>query len=198
MKRSLIRAALTGAVVGLSLLPSAAFAQRLTVADPKGDSHEIVQDPDTGAYSYPTVGSAPNSDFVRAVYRHTRSRIINRTTFMNLSHSGQGVIINAAIGTSTGLVRDAWVLKDPSKSGNRVAFHEPHGTPVPCSGMKRAIDWDANTVMVSVPRSCLGSPRWVTVSVSGGNYGDGTRRSYVDVIGTSTTHYHWSARIRRG
>jgi hypothetical protein len=73
-----------------------------------------------------------------------------------------------------------------------------------CASIRRLIDYDANTVKVSLGTDCLGEPRWVRVagkvasvaSIPGADgglyYADDAQRP--DVPATVT----WSGKIRRG
>ncbi|MGZ4493091.1 MAG: hypothetical protein ACXVWU_00190 [Nocardioides sp.] len=198
MKKPLIRVALASVVAGVVLLPTAAFAQAVTVTDPKKDSWEQTQDPATGAITYTQAGSAPNSDITSVRVRHTTGRVIVRTNFVSLAQNGQGVVLEAAIRTDEGLRRNAWVVKDPAKAGYVVVLHKPTGAAVGCSGLTGSIDWAGDAVVVSVPRSCLSAPRWVRVAVGAGNYGDSTRRSYLDMAGTTGHSLTFTGRIRKG
>ena len=65
--------------------------------------------------------------------------------------------------------------------------------------MRHAIDYDANTVKVSMRTECLAGPRWVRVGLVAASTPDGTTvyiddAQHPDVPVRST----WSSKIRRG
>ena len=56
--------------------------------------------------------------------------------------------------------------------------------PIRCAGFDHTIDYTANTVQLSVPRSCVGNPRWVEVNYVGlGNVDARLRNAYGDDYG---------------
>jgi hypothetical protein len=64
-------------------------------------------------------------------------------------------------------------------------------------GVRHTIDYLANTVVIKVPRSCLGKPRWVQVSDEAISRTDSL--IYVDQGGAgSTEELVYGPRIRRG
>lgn len=196
MIKALIRAALVTTVAGTVLLPSAAFAARLTVKDPQGDSWEDVRASD-GSVTWTKAGSAPNSDLSKVVLRHTADRVIAVAHFHSIARNGQGLIVELKIRTDEGLRRHLWLAKDPSQKGFATYLNRGDGTPTDCKDVRGAIDWAGDTATVSVSRACLSNPRWVKVTTGAGNYGDGTRRSYGDVAGTTGHTDVWSARVRK-
>lgn len=88
---------------------------------------------------------------------------------------------------------------DSSRTGVMVgrANHEP----TRCRGVRSGVDWSAATVRVSVPRRCLGDPRWVQVAstLAYAWPGGGDSDFYADGIpgsGDPTQgRQQWSARV---
>ena len=199
MKMSLPRAALAAAVLGVVLAPAPAFAQKLAIADGQNDAWEEIRDPATGDFSYVEAGSPVNSDVLRTVVRHKARVVTIRTSFVDLRNNAEGVVVGTKIRTNEGLRRDVWVMKDGGTSGNQVLLLTPRGKQVRCAGLARSVEWAADQVTVTVPRSCLSAPRWVQVVTAAGNYATEGRRSYVDVAGKAGYRFSgWSDKVRRG
>jgi hypothetical protein len=56
-----------------------------------------------------------------------------------------------------------------------------------CRGLKHHIDYAENTVRVSVPRSCLGRPKWVRVGAATNSFVKGTDQlRFDDALSTGT------------
>jgi hypothetical protein len=78
-----------------------------------------------------------------------------------------------------------------------------------CSGMSHTIDYTRNKVTLTVPRSCLGRPRWVEVAESTVRVEDTSSSStdptaslnlYIDDAFSPyfTSNTHWSPKVHRG
>jgi len=59
---------------------------------------------------------------------------------------------------------------------------------VSCTGLSRSIDYVNDAVLVVIPRSCLGNPRWVRVGI--GSIGLGSTKVFVDDARTQGNIYN--------
>ena len=85
------------------------------------------------------------------------------------------------------------MFKDNAKTGP---------APVTCGGLSHAVDYTANTVSMSIPRTCLGSPTWVEANVltrSSAGLNQDVQRNLFD-NGQRAGHGEggWSPRLRKG
>jgi hypothetical protein len=132
------------------------------------------------------------------VVRHGARRVIVKATYVELRRSADPLFLMFEVRTNEGLKRQVRVETMSSPKGSSM-FSKPNGTDVRCSGLSHAVDYAANTVTVSVPRSCLSGPRWVQLlvgAISMSPQGD----AYVDNghNATSDEPKTWSARVRKG
>ncbi|QNN52455.1 hypothetical protein [Nocardioides mesophilus] len=192
-----VRAALVAVAAGSVLAPVSATAETLKIDDGTSDAWEQVFASQTSGPSYVEAGSPVNADLTRTVVRHSARRVTVRSNFVKLTKNAEGVMMAAKIRTDEGLWRAALVFHDGSRKG---AFMLKKRGEVSCTGLTKEVDFAHDAVQISVPRACLSAPRWVQVTVAGGNYGEGASgHSYIDVAGIAGHRFsHWSARIHRG
>ena len=60
----------------------------------------------------------------------------------------------------------------PGKWKGMAELTKVSGKKVTCKGLRHSIDYDRATVVASIPRSCLGNPKWVKVGVQSGSTSD--------------------------
>lgn len=194
-------AALPAALVAALLAPTAAVADSWRVTDPRGDVAGWHYDPEPEPCGTSTVVDASdqgNVDITGLGVRHTRRAVVLTTRFRELDPD-QGQMVDLAIRSSTGgweldLYRDApgdggWQtyssLNREPKYPDPDDLEECEGFGIvidvtPC-GIGRDVDFAKDLVRLSVPRSCLGNPRWVRVGV--GTY------DFIDDGGGSFTYF---------
>jgi hypothetical protein len=195
--RTLLAAALTAAAL---VAGPAGIAEAATWShtDATGDVVDL-QFPDRD--SAPVETPAPDravGDITKVRASHTARRVVLRIA-MRQSLAPDGWAIVGTVRTerrtyAVRFVRDSrtrayWVSKNPDSTDYTV----------PCRGLSKKIDSGAGTVQFSVPRSCLGNPRWVRVNMSVYDY-DGPLRTYVDdgLDNGGWERVPLSPRIRRG
>lgn len=161
----LIRCVAVLAATALLALPTAAHADSAVGLDARGDV-QYVTSTDTS-----TVVAAPDrtqGDISAVKITHGTNNVRVLLRFRELNRSG--FIEHDYLFRTANRVR---ILSIEAKAGSwngRATMRNGHGIKVRCS-VTRTIDYAANTVLVVVPRSCLGDPRWVRV-------GAGTITSY--------------------
>lgn len=172
----------------------------LTVA--AGPAHAVqVSNPDpAGDPVFEGEGTPPdslvNADVRRSRISHTRTAVTATVRFSDLTRTGarelwldlrtdEGVQRRMRLAAYQGQYRGfAVLLKDDDELSCRVSH---------------TIDYTADTISVSVPRSCLSSPTWVkvaTYSYWGEFFGETDR--YVDYAASGSGGGLFTKRLRRG
>ena len=183
-------------VTATLLTPVAAQAGSLTIGDGTGDSwrEEITSGKVTG---FSPAGSAVNADITAVKVKHSKSRVVVKTTVLDLSSKAEGVVTQTKVKTNEGKHYKIVFAKDGDERGNDGYLQGRR-----CRGIHQKVSFTKNVVKVSVPRRCLSAPRWIKVVSGGGNYwerGDGDRASYRDVAGsTGPSLSGKSGKIKRG
>ena len=202
--RSITAALLGGAVLAAVLAPTgAAYAASRSVDDGTGDVWEPVWNAETGTVANVEAGSVLNVDVDKVVVRHTARRIVVTTTYADLQKQEITLAASSRMrfddGPAVGMMVDTW-----QKWSGETVLYKQSGMPIKCAGFDHAIDYTANTVQLSVPRSCVGDPRWVQVNYVGlGNVEDPESasgyRNYEDSAHHAGSGWNgWSNRVRKG
>lgn len=204
LQTGLLAASLAAAVVGPS---TAATAQSATITDGTGDVWENTYDPATQTDVWSLVESAYNTDVVSTVIKHGARRVDVTMTYNDLDKAPD-VTISAVVTMrfDQGARRSAFVDVWPGDwQGSAMVFKQNASTgggPVTCGGLTHAVDYTANTVSMSIPRTCLGSPTWIQANVlsrSTAALDQDVQRNLFD-NGQQAGHSElgWSGRLRRG
>ena len=115
-----------------------------------------------------------NGDITQLRVRHRHYRVTARLNFVELTagrrqpwmyhtfrfltSGGGGLELSGTVGVNGGGRQGVWRLSD--------------GRRVKCRGLRHTIDYQAETVRISVPRSCLGRPRWVRVGAKTSSFSE--------------------------
>lgn len=175
-RRRLAALAGTVATAGALLLAGASSAQADTTSytDAAGDvtSFTYVDGSD------PVVAEAPTrrrGDVRRVRLAHHESRVVVRYSMRDALSSEYGLFYGIRTPQA-----DYSLVRFRFAEGKSVALTKGSSTkPIRCSGISWDIDHEAATVGMSIPRSCLGSPRWVRVGAGVATFA-GDERSYWD------------------
>lgn len=190
-----LRSALVVAAAALlPLVPSAAHADKYVYADPSGDVLKLV-DPQVGT-TEPAPGRV-EGDIVRSSVRHKARRVLVTMRFQELTREGIGQLFGYGIRTAK-MTRYVTVDTGPGHWGGKVTVTKPNGKKVRCN-VTRTIDYASNTAAVSVPRACIGKPRWVKASMREGSFVSESEIYFDDALisGKLTRYPVWSPRVRR-
>jgi hypothetical protein len=164
-----------GAVLAAVFAATPAYADAVTVTDETADVWEAVYHSDTDTTEFVSAGSVPNMDVESVRIRHLANRIVVKATYVELKR--EGVIFG---GTSRLRFNDGPTVGFSLDTYNRwggesVLYESGSGDPIRCGGFDHSIDYAANVVEVSIPRSCVGNPRWVEATyMATGNVEDDT------------------------
>ncbi len=159
LHRTLIR---TGTVAvlatGLALTSTSAGANTRYAADQAGDVSVFTLSGTTGDPAPTQV----NGDVVRSRMWHSRTRVGVRVVFKDLQRVGAVRGDYVRLVTNEGVKRDVSVEAGPGNWVGRAELDRPNGDRVRCS-VAHTTDYSANVVTISLPRTCLSSPRWVRI-----------------------------------
>lgn len=151
---------LTGIVASLWAGPAA--AQEITFRDPAGDVWYSA----AGAAAEPSPGST-FGDLTRTVVKHDRKTVVVRLGFADLGRRGAYAQYAVLLeGSRDRRVREVVVEASPRNWAGRVRVFKRNGDLVRTCGARHRIDYDANTVTVRVPRTCLNRPGSVRANVN--------------------------------
>jgi hypothetical protein len=153
-------AALTSAaaltVAGMSPASAAFWAHN----DAVGDVVSYTWTEDSGDSGPVRAPANTDTDITRFTAKHTARRVVLTMTLRDITAASGVAYYEIRTGT-----RRYWAqqrLGTNREQGPAFYFESP----VSCSGVRRSVDRTTERAMVSIPRSCLGRPRWVRVGAS--------------------------------
>lgn len=200
--RAIKAAVLSTAILGAVLAPAAAASARsLTINDSTADTWEDVYDPSSGTETWTEAGSQLNVDVIKTVVKHSATRISFTVTYDDLKARDVRYGLVDRMRFDQGPKADVIVDATGKWKGQVSLAEDKTGSRISCPGLTHEIDYTANTVAVSVPRSCVGKPAWVEIGEFGVGFhsDDAGDHQYVDNAETDGHGYaSWSAKIRRG
>ncbi len=134
----------------------AAEAAQITVVDATGDVR--VYDGSGRPQVDPTV---TNGDFARVNYDHRLHKVVLHAEYVDLRRPGSGEVLGFAtrMRTNEQVYRVAYTFADGGAPRGEV-FLEGRRRSVRCDVGHR-IDYEANTITMGVPRSCISRPNWI-------------------------------------
>jgi len=116
------------------------------------------------------VSEAPNSqvgDVRHALFRHSRKNIVVRQRFVDLRRSGDYAQYVVRIESAKGIYRELRVEASSGSWAGKARVFNRRGDLVECA-TSHDIDYVANVVVISLPRTCIGTPG--TVRATASNY----------------------------
>lgn len=195
LSRPFLRAVTTAlalAVIGLSA--PAAHAERLRVADPRGDMTKV----DEGGTDPRPAPGAIDADVVRSTFRHTDHRVVVRVRFAGLAPTGKRLNLWVDLRDESGRLRTLGVEATRRDRAGHVILMTRRGVDVPCRVAHR-IDYGADVVRASVPRRCLGTPRTVEFRVLSEHVRRSWAYAYLDNgLSADLDDRSWTDPLRRG
>ncbi|MGO4255151.1 hypothetical protein [Marmoricola sp. RAF53] len=151
--------AATAAAAALVVAPAAAWAGSDTHTDPSADVVSVKVQPTT-VTSEPTQA---RGDIASIRVSHLKSTVRVKVRFRDLSPSGDGAGHYFAL-RSNNTLRYIDVEAGPGKWRGERTVYNAKDKKTTCRGASHKIDYTANTVLLVVPRACLGNPKWVRVA----------------------------------
>ena len=105
-----------------------------------------------------------NGDIRHVAVAHHRERLEIKVQYVALDDVKSLVPLRAWVDSNLGVESDISISWDgPAQETFVNIFND--GGDVDCKGASSTVDFEANIATVSVPRSCLGLPRWVRVAL---------------------------------
>jgi len=206
-------AAAAVAIAALVAPAGSAFAKFAVIDDAKGDTYKITGwDETTGEVQGSKSKKDVNADLDKVIVKHTKKRIELVARYSSLSKKGMdpaaGVSLKSDDGSRMtmyggGYKTDAgWQTTGSVYSDTVIERRNPfQARGATCEGFKVAINWKADELAVSAPRSCFGSPAWVKAHAEavGTFENDGQLVQIYDNAHTSKANMKgWTNRIKKG
>jgi len=187
----------TAALLAIAASPfvgvGAASAAEITVVDSVGD----VRMYDGGPGGYEVAPEVTNGDFASVTYRHRLHRVVLRAEYVDLvepqSSPDDGSFVFASrMRTNEDVYRVAYTAADASApEGQSILFSRRDQ--VRCD-VGQQIDYEANWIKVSIPRSCLSRPSWVRFTSYHGTFGGAETYDQPHDDGAEPTA--WTSKVR--
>lgn len=162
--RQILTTAAVAAALAVCLPGPTASAAALATDDAAGDVWIDSFDPESGQSTYTAAGSVANVDVLATRVRHTSTRIVLVTSYDELVRSGPDFAVADRLRFNAGPRVTLFMDASGRRSGAVLMTNDRTMREVDCRGLRHEVDYDANTVTMSFPRSCVGSPRTVEVS----------------------------------
>lgn len=146
-------AVMAGMSVALSLAAGPATADRVTVVDRRGDVLKVEEGATSGV-------PAPDSTFDvwRSTFAHTTDRVVVRVLFDDLRRTGKRLQVWVNLQDGRGRTNHVGVEAGPGERSGTAWLMGNRGQDRPCR-VRHRIDYARDVVRVSLPRTCVGSPR---------------------------------------
>lgn len=194
---------LTASFASLLCVADAAGAATLPVEDSVADTWTTDYSPD-GTVTDISAGSQVNVDIAKTVIKYANGKVTFTSTYADLDMSTNRFQLGVRLRTNEGLKRVA--LVDTAVSQDWAGVHalgKPNGDELKCAGLTHAIDYDAETVKLVVPGSCLSKPRWVQAYVGADGYATTSDQpmftfTHDNGLNDSWKHSGWTGKIRKG
>lgn len=160
---------LSALVAGSALIAGPSFAAKEVIHDASSDVMYANVDTE-GVLVMSPHPTDRTTDITRTVVNHTARRLVVRLKFRNARiYFAPELYLEVKTATKPyviyyerGLRGSDWVVIDARK--NRIAS---------CPGFRHSFDFADNLAVASVPRGCIGAPRWVRMRVGAIGTGDG-------------------------
>ena len=179
--RVLAAPVLAGVVVAATLsVPAGASTStatsKVSLTDATGDVWSIGE----GEHEeYRPAADMPTADVVRAEVQHRRGRVVVRMDFTDLRREDPASYTAMIITPEK--MRAAFVMTGPRRwAGKHMLVNGNYGN-VRCPGFEHSVDYDADQVVMTLPRTCLGRPRWVRVSMANSMFKGDTEATFQEI-----------------
>ncbi|WP_210648813.1 hypothetical protein [Nocardioides sp. SYSU D00065] len=154
-------ARLSAVLVPLMLLsPVAAHAETVVTEDREGDAEAIAVHAES--VDFVPAPAETSTDITRTVVSHGGRRLDVTVHFRDLVLTGEATTY---VRVTTPADRyGVTVEKSPGRRA-RVSLEAGRVEPAECRGLRARVDGGQDTVAVSVPTACIGTPTWVRIGV---------------------------------
>ena len=151
------------------------------MTDHRHDVWEAFYGDDGELLGWDQVGSRENTNITSTQVRHQPRRVVITTTFVSLRTDSAVLFpgLTHLMRLDDGTELEAAVTLDPMPAGT-VVLQDPETGSVECDGLAHRVDYQSDTVLVTVPRRCLGWPDWLQVNTVARSE-DSSNRFFKDV-----------------
>ncbi len=145
----------------LASLTSPAYAEKHKIADARGDV--LLYLPDLADEAAPEVTQV---DIVRSVTNHRKGLVTMKLVFDDLTSPTEFDHISVYADIATPRQRHLLYFKQDFDGTKRVVLSDRKKRTAKCSGLQTRFSAAKDLIKFSIPRRCLGKPRWVKVSMT--------------------------------
>jgi hypothetical protein len=149
--------------VSAALVPVAAQAGSYSSPDASGDVVKF--DFSAGEETPSKAPDVTDGDIVNSRVVHGPRRLTIEVQYRDLNASGGQIAHGFLIGTNKHRKREIVLTAVPGHWQGHKIMLSGHGKRVRCKGVHWSLQYGANLVRLSVPRRCLGNPKWVHVGI---------------------------------
>ncbi len=143
------------------LVPSAAVADSYVHSDPAGDVRRFATHTATTSTAAP---DRDEGDVLSSSVAHGKKRVTMAMRAEELPSTGDGVSYLFRIGTKH-KVRRLFIETGPGRWQGAKFFTKDNNKQTKCRGIRWSINYTTDVIVTSVPRRCLGKPKWVRVGM---------------------------------
>ena len=161
-ERTTIVSIAVATLLALALSPATAHAEKSQSDDSSGDVIRLSYA--TGSEETSPAPDNVETDVLKSVANHSAKRVKIKFKFADLL-SGSG---RASVGASIKTNKENYDLTLFRLKGFKrgLQLKDLEGNTIRCAGKKKDVDAVRDFIKISVPRSCLGSPRWIRVGIA--------------------------------
>ncbi len=160
-------------------VPAAASANSYVLPDPSGDVVKYDNQQDNTATAVPL---RTEGDVLSSGVTHGKKRVKMAMRVDELAASGDGATFYFRIGTKK-KIRFLYINTSPGEWAGVKSFKKGDSSKsARCRGINWSIDYVDDIITASVPRKCLGKPKWVHVGMAVATYEEPA--AFVDDAGT--------------
>ncbi len=161
-----LRRALATTLLASGLLATSAGAAGAATGiflDSEGDTWTTIYDKasDSSSGYQESEGPQPNADITGVRVRHTTKVVELTVRYAQLDEAAPPFLLAEQMRFDSGPQRRVEVNTYGGPRGRIDLLKGTRRTPVDCGGLKHVIDYFTETVTITIPRTCLGSPRWI-------------------------------------
>jgi hypothetical protein len=182
-------AAAASAVLAMTAAPALADAR--TAPDGTGDVWSLMDGTQ--------LGERVNVDLVQTRFTHDAHRISVKASYTDLVRNTDTIEFAMLMKRPDGKKFVAVFMAGADDRNGAVQLQRYNGNQVKCAGRSKSIDYAGNEVSISIPRSCVGKPRWIKYEAAAVAFDQAGGDAYIDDAGSDGAEPSaWSGRLAKG
>jgi hypothetical protein len=210
MHRALVGCAVAASTaVVLTAAPS--LAQSRTTPDGTGDvwsqggvvsrsTHAQVRSLLAGharGVSQPQPAERVNTDLVKTKVNHTATEVTATATYADLVRNTDSFEYVMLLKNNDRQKFWVFVGATPDDRNGAMSLTSANGDKVKCGGKDFAVSYAQDKISLSIPRSCLGKPRWVKYESAAITFDEANNSFIDDAASDQAQPSQWSAKLHR-